>query len=110
MWRIQKNVKIVQKCAVKISRKQNPVPPRSYAQAAQGVWHNVRMGKSSKRRNQPPSNTQQQKPEKLVAPKYPRSEREIVISFEHGTHKERNHATATFALDLVNKLIVDKYQ
>jgi hypothetical protein len=30
-----------------------------------------------------------------------------VISFEHGTHKERNHATATLALDLVNKLIVD---
>jgi hypothetical protein len=30
-----------------------------------------------------------------------------VITFEHGTHKERNHATATFALDLVNKLIVD---
>jgi hypothetical protein len=89
------------------NRRQNPVPPRSYAKAAQGDWQTVGTDKNNKRQNQSPQNTKQQKPGKLVAPKYPRSEREIVISFEHGTNEERNHATATFALDLVNKLIVD---
>ena len=54
-----------------------------------------------KKRKEPTNEPTTQKQEKLVSPKYPTVEREIIICFENPTLIEANDNTADLALELV---------